>query len=409
MPLIAALTPREHSVTHTDEIVEPVRFDSPTHLVGITAPTPSALHAYGLAREFRRRGVPVVIGGPHATALPEEASRHADAIVIGEAEDTWPHVLDDVRRGKLQHVYVSTRQASLTGMPAPRWDLIRGRRYGKSVTIATRGCPHRCDYCSIPLLYGPGTVRYRPVDEVVREVATSPTRAVVLWDDNLGANPRYAKELFRALAPLKKWWTSQCTANAARDEEFVELAARSGCKALFLGLESISQDSLEATNKAHNRVDTYYRLIANLHRYGIAVHLGIMFGFDQDDPGIFRRTAHFLDDAYVDVATVSMVVPMPGTPTFRRLNADGRILTTDWSKYNGKKHCVFEPALMSPQTLEAGTEWVARRFYSLRSITRRLSHSGAGIWWNLPRNLGYMLANLLNAGPSCDPDQPTSV
>jgi radical SAM superfamily enzyme YgiQ (UPF0313 family) len=397
MPLIAALTPPEHSVSHTDEIVEPVQFDVASDIVGITAPTPSALHAYRLAREFRQRGVAVVIGGPHVTALPEEAARHADAVVVGEAEDTWPRVLDDSRHAKLETVYVSTRRAPLAGMPSPRWDLIKGRRYGKSVTIATRGCPHRCDYCSIPLLYGPGTMRYRPVDEVAREVATSPTRAVVLWDDNLGANQNYAKELFRALAPLKKWWTSQCTANAARDEEFVELAARSGCKALFLGLESVSQESLEAANKGHNRVDNYCRLIANLHRHGIAVHLGIMFGFDQDDPGIFRRTADFLDDACVDVATISMVVPMPGTPTFRRFHAEGRILTTDWSKYDGKKHCVFEPALMSPSQLEAGTEWVARRFYAPGSIARRLAGSRAGIWWNLPRNVGYMLAGLANA------------
>ncbi len=128
-----------------------------------------------------------------------------------------------------------------------------------------------------------------------------------------------------------------------------------------------------------------------------------MFGFDQDDVGIFRRTAQFLDETCVDVATVSMVVPMPGTPTFRRLSADGRILTTDWSKYDGKKHAVFEPALMSPAELEAGTEWVARRFYSPRSIVRRLAGSRAGVWWNLPRNVGYMLAGLSNAGPSWDP------
>jgi radical SAM superfamily enzyme YgiQ (UPF0313 family) len=405
MPLIAALTPREHSVLHTDEIVDRVRFDEPADLVGITAPTPSALHAYRLAHEFRRRGVPVVLGGPHATALPEEASQHADAVVVGEAEDTWLRVLEDAQRGKLQDVYVSTRQASLAGMPAPRWDLIKGRRYGKSVTIATRGCPHRCDYCTIPLLYGPGTMRYRPIDEIVREVATSPTRAVVFWDDNIGANPRYAKELFRALTPLKKWWTSQCTANAARDEEFVSLAARSGCKALFLGFESISQESLQATNKAHNRVDDYRRLIEQLHSNRVAVHLGIMFGFDQDDVGIFRRTADFLDETAVDVATISMVVPMPGTPTFRRMDADGRILTKDWSRYDGKKHCVYEPARMSPATLEAGTEWVARRFYSPGSIVRRLKKSGAGLWWNLPRNVGYMIANSLNAGPSWDPGQ----
>jgi radical SAM superfamily enzyme YgiQ (UPF0313 family) len=403
MPLIAALTPREHTVTHTDEIVDAVRFDVTADLVGITTPTPSALHAYRLARAFRRRGIPVVIGGPHATALPHEAARHADAVVVGEAEDTWPRILDDARRRRFEPIYTSTRRASLAGMPAPRWDLIKGRRYGKSVTIATRGCPHRCDYCSVPLLYGPGTMRYRPVDEVVREVATSPTRAVVFWDDNIGANPRYAKELFQALTPLGKWWTSQCTANAARDEELIALAARSGCKALFLGFESISQASLERTNKAHNRVVDYQRIIANLHRHGIAVHLGVMFGFDEDDVGIFRRTAAFLEEACVDVATVSMVVPMPGTPTFHQLNADQRILTTDWSRYDGKKHCVFEPARMSPRELEAGTEWVARRFYSTRSIVRRLSGSQAGVWWNLPRNVGYMFAGLWNAGPSWDP------
>jgi radical SAM superfamily enzyme YgiQ (UPF0313 family) len=405
MPLLAALTPAEHTVSHTDEIVDAVRFDEPADLVAITTPTPSALHAYHLAREFRRRGVPVVIGGPHATALPDEAARHADAVVVGEAEDTWPRVLDDARRGRFEPLYISTRKASLAGMPAPRWDLIKGRRYGKSVTIATRGCPHHCDYCSIPLPYGPGSMRYRPVDEVVREVATSPTRAVVFWDDNIGANPHYAKQLFQALTPLGKWWTSQCTANAARDEEFVALAARSGCKALFMGFESISQESLESTNKAHNRVADYRRIIASLHRHGVAVHLGVMFGFDADDVRIFRRTAAFLDEACVDVATVSMVVPMPGTPTFRRMNADGRILTTDWSKYDGKKHCVFQPERMSPRELEAGTEWVARRFYSVRSIVRRLAGSRAGVWWNLPRNVGYMLAGILSSAPFTSPNE----
>ena len=392
MPLLAALTPAEHDVYHTDEIVEPVDFDRPADLVGITAPTPSALHAYGLADEFRRRGVPVVLGGPHATALPDEALDHADAVVTGEAEDTWPRVLDDVVRGSPAGIYRSTGTASLAGMPSPRWDLIKGRRYGKAVTIATRGCPHRCGYCTIPLLYGPGRVRYRPIPEIVAEVTRAPTRAVVFWDDNIGANPRYAKDLFRALAPLGKWWTSQCTLQAARDDELVRLAAASGCQALFLGLESISQASLDATGKAHNRVNDYGAVIERLHRHGIAVHLGIMFGFDEDDRGIFERTVEFLEETCVDVVTVSMVVPMPGTPVFQRFRAEGRILTEDWSRYDGKQHCVFQPKHMSPEDLVAGTEWVARRFYSLGSIYRRLRGSRAGVWWNVPRNLGYHLS-----------------
>jgi len=392
MPLIAALTPREHDVYHTDEIVERLDLERPADLVGITAPTPSALHAYEVADAFRRRRVLVVMGGPHATALPEEAAEHADAVVVGEAEDTWPRLLEDAAAGRLERLYRSTHRASLDGLPAPRWDLIKGRHYGRSVTIATRGCPHRCDYCTIPLLYGPGTMRYRPVDEVVREVAHSPTRAVVFWDDNIGANPRYSKELFR-----------QCTATAARDEEFQRLAAASGCKALFMGFESISQASLDSANKGHNRVAGYRELIRSLHQHGIAAHLGIMFGFDEDDRGIFRRTVEFLEEASVDVTTMSMVVPMPGTPTFQRWQAEGRILTTDWSKYDGKKHCVFRPARMSPEELVAGTEWASRRFYSLRSITCRMWGSRVGVWWNLPRNLGYHLALRRYPEPGWDP------
>lgn len=391
MPLLAGLTPREHDVFHTDEIVEPVRFDAPADLVGITANTPSALHAYALADEFRRRRVPVVLGGPHPTALPDEALEHADAVVVGEAEDTWPRLLEDAARGSLARVYRSTGRERLDGLPPPRWDLIKGRRYGKAVAIATRGCPHRCDYCTIPLLYGP-KMRYRPVDEVAREVALSPGKALVLWDDNIGASPAYAKDLFRALAPLRRWWTSQCTARAADDDEFLALAARSGCKALFLGLESISQGSLEGAQKGHNSVASYRSLLARFHRHGIAVHAGIMFGFDEDDVGIFERTVDFLDEIALDVATISMVVPMPGTPSFRKLEAEGRILTRDWSRYDGKRHCVYRPALMSPEELVAGTEWAARRFYSWGSIARRLGRSRCGVWWNLPRNVGYKLA-----------------
>src|SRR5258705_1370892 len=207
MPLIAALTPREQDVHHTDEIVERLDLDRSADLVVITAPTRSALHAYEVADAFRRRRIPVVIGGPHATALPEEAAEHADAVVVGEAEDTWPRLLEDAAARRLERFYRSTHRTSLDGQPAPRWDLIKGRRYGKSVTIATRGCPHRCDYCTIPILYGP-KMRYRPIDEVVREIAHAPGKALVLWDDNIGANPKYAKDLFRALAPLRRFWTS---------------------------------------------------------------------------------------------------------------------------------------------------------------------------------------------------------
>ena len=391
MPLLAAWTPKHWEISHTDEIVQPVDFDKRLDVVGITANTPVAPHAYGLAREFRRRGVTVVIGGPHATLMPEEVAQHADATVVGEGELVWPQLLADYECGELKRIYRSCTLPDLKRMPAPRWDLIKGRAYGRGVTIATRGCPFACDYCSIPQMYQ-RRMRYRPVGEVADEIRRMPGRALVFWDDNLGADRAYAKELFAAIAPMKCWWTSQCTADVAFDEEFMSLAARSGCKALFLGLETISQPSLNLANKRHNRADEYREVIRRFHAHGIAVQAGAVFGFDHDDRTIFRTTAEFYRSAGLDSATISVLVPFPNTPLFKRLDAEGRILTRDWSKYNGKKDVVFQPALMSARELLMGMEWAARQFYSIPSIVERMARSRTGLWWNIARNTGYHLA-----------------
>jgi len=391
MPLLAACTPDHWEVSHTDEIVQQVDFNKDVDLVGITANTPAAPHAYALAREFRRRGVTVAIGGPHATLLPEEVAQHADAVVVGEGELVWPELLADFERGELKPIYQSCALPDLQKMPPPRWDLIKGRTYGKGVTIATRGCPFACDYCTIPQMYQ-RRMRYRPVGEVVGEIRRMPGRALIFWDDNIGANRAYAKELFAAIAPLKRWWTSQCTADVALDDEFLSLASRSGCKALFLGLETISQASLDIANKRHNRASEYGGVIRRFHGHGIAVQAGVVFGFDHDDRSIFRATVDSYRSAGLDSATISVLIPFPGTPLFKRLDAEGRILTRDWSKYNGKKDVVFQPALMSPDELLMGMEWAARQFYSPASIIERMARSRTGLWWNIPRNLGYHLA-----------------
>jgi radical SAM superfamily enzyme YgiQ (UPF0313 family) len=391
MPLLAAHTPDDWEVGHTDEIVQSVDFDRQVDLVAITANTPAAPHAYELAREFRRRGVAVVIGGPHATLMPDEAARHADSVVVGEGETVWPQLLSDFERSELKQFYRPCTLPDLRNMPAPRWDLIKGRVYGKGVTIATRGCPFACEYCAIPQMYK-RRMRFRPVAEVATEIKRMPGRALVFWDDNLGANRAYAKELFTAIAPLKRWWTSQCTADVAYDDEFMSLAARSGCKALFLGLESISQTSLNVANKRHNRAAGYGEVIRRFHAHGIAVQAGVVFGFDQDDRTIFRTTVDFFRSAGLDSATISVLIPFPNTPLFQRLDSQGRILTRDWSRYNGKKDVVFEPAMMSPHELLMGMEWAARQFYSIPSIIERMARSKTGLWWNIARNIGYHLA-----------------
>lgn len=391
MPFIAALTPPGVDIHHTDEIVEPVDFQREADLIAITCNTPSANRVYRLADEFRRRGRKVVLGGPHVTALPDEAMTHADAVVIGEAEEIWARVVEDFRQGEWQQIYQG-EPADLRGLPHARRDLIEKRSYGRGVTFATRGCPNHCGYCSISLMYGRGQ-RRRPVHEVAQEVASIPGRAVVFWDDNLTADRRYALELCRAIAPYRKWWTSQTTIKVASDAELLAAAADSGCKAFFIGLESISQDSLDSQGKGFNQVSLYEQAISNLHRHGIAVQVGTMFGLDGDDPGVFERTLRYYREIGVDSATVSIAAPMPGTSFFAQLEQEGRILARNWDKYNGKVDAVFQPKRMSPQELERGVSWFADEFYSVPSILDRLLlKSRVGLWWNLPRNVGYRLA-----------------
>jgi radical SAM superfamily enzyme YgiQ (UPF0313 family) len=397
VPLLAALTPPEIEVRHTDEIIHEVDFASPADLVAITCCTPAAPHAYEIARRFRERGIPVVLGGPHPTLLPAEAQAHADAVVVGEAEESWPRLIEDFRAGCLQPLYRAEALPSLCGLPHARRDLLSGRWYSKGVLIATRGCPNTCEYCTLPHLYH-RKLRFRPVQEVAREVAAIKGKPIVFWDDNLAADPAYAKEMFRAITPYKKWWTAQATMQIAEDDELLRLAAESGCKAFFIGFESFSQQSLDAIGKGFNRVRDYRDVVAKLHTYGIAIQAGIMLGFDQDGPDVFARTVEAARAIGIDNATISLVVPFPGTRLFARFEREGRILTRDWSKYNGKTDVVFRPRLMAPEVLQAGFEWTRREFYSWGSIWSRLSRSRTGLEWNLLRNVGYHRAAYRRGG-----------
>ena len=392
MPLLAALTPGDVEIHHTDEIVSEVNFSRAVDLVGITTTTCSAPHAYEIADEFRRRGVAVVFGGPHPTLLPHEAARHADSVLIGEAEGVWPTLIRDFQEGRLKRFYRAAVAPSLAGLPWARRELIERRAYGRGVLIATRSCPYACGYCMLPHFYH-HQYRCRPTEEVIAEAASIQEKALIFWDDNIIGNLDYARELFRRLIPLRKRWTSQATFNIVNHDDLVRLAAASGCEALFIGLESISADSLRETGKAFNKPRRYLEGIKKLHDAGIAVQTGLVFGFDHDDVTVFERTLAFLEKAGVDVASIGSLTPFPGTPIFRKLEEEGRILTRDWSKYNARTDVVFRPRQMTPDQLQAGVEWATKQFYSLSSICRRLlARSRTGLWWNIPRNLGYKIA-----------------
>jgi radical SAM superfamily enzyme YgiQ (UPF0313 family) len=419
MPLLAALTPDHWTVTHTDEIIHSVDTRQQTDLVGITAATPGAPHAYDLARAFRASGVPVVLGGPHATLMPYEAAQHVDIVVVGEAELIWAHVLNDLEHQRVyppgQHllsadipdmtvevlqngarIYRCGIPASLKELPHAKRNLIHNGGWNqwwatRGAIIATRGCPHRCDYCTIPVMYPRAQhMRFRPVEEVAAEIASIPDKGIVFWDDNIGANLSYAKALFRAIAPLNKWWTSQTTMLSIQDDEFLALATASGCKALFVGLESVNQQALNKAHKGHNHVRDYHRLMERFHAHGIALQAGVIFGFDQDDRDIFARTVDVLGEIGLDNATISLLVPYPGTPAYAQLHSEARIIDHNWRHYNGKTHVVYRPRQMTPDQLLAGYEWAKTQFYSPQHIFKRLSISQTGLWWNIPRNLGYM-------------------
>ncbi len=390
MPYLAAFVPSHWKVLHVDEAVEPVDPETSADLVAITFHTPSAPHAYDLAARFRQRGILVVLGGPHVTLLPDEAQAHADVIFLGEAEYTWPRFLADFATGNHRARYCSEPPA-LDKAPMSRQELFHRRDHTAGVLFATRGCVHRCDFCTLAVMYQ-RRVRQRPVGAVAREYASFRGKVVILWDDNIAGDPEYAKDLFRALAPHRKWWSSQASVQAADDEEFLELAARSGCKHLFIGLESISQASVNEVSKTFNRVDEYARAIERIHAHGISVQAGIVFGFDNDTEAIFGETLNFLEATGVQNATFNILTPFPGTRLYARLEAEGRILTRDWSKYNGRGDVVFQPRHMSPGALLAGYQYANRRFYSWGSAYKRLLRSPVQLSWTLPLNLAYMLA-----------------
>lgn len=391
MPYLAAFVPAHWQVIHVDEAVESVDLSLQIDLVAITFHTPSAFHVYALAAAFRQRGIPVALGGPHVTLMPEEAREHADVIFVGEAEVTWPRFLREFEAGQYAREYRSIQPPSLDDAPPARQDLYHRRDRTSGRLFATRGCVFGCDFCTLAVTYQ-RKVRKRPVMAVAAEYASFPGRVIIFWDDNLANDRDYAKDLFRAIAPYKKWWSSQASIQAGQDDEFLELAAGSGCKQLFIGLESVCQASMNQVHKGFNRVENYARVIERIHAHGIAVQAGIVFGFDSDTEAVFDETLDFMESVGIQNATFNILTPYPGTVLYRRLEAEGRILTRDWSKYNSRGDVVFQPRNMNPETLLAGYRYANRRFYSASSLYRRLSHSPVGLWWTLPLNLAYGLA-----------------
>jgi len=390
---VAAAMPPDVETQIVDEDVEPIPFDTDADIVGISFMTYNALRAYELADHFRHvRGKTVIFGGFHPTFMPDEAIAHADAICIGEAEKSVPLMISDYRSGCLKKFYESG-PIDLKGLPIPNRKLIQSSAYITPFAVqATRGCPNHCKFCSVSA-FARHRHRVRPVNEVIEELRTLGNR-LLFMDDNIVAEPEYAKELFAKMIPLKKKWVSQGGIQMADDPELLRLAAASGCNGLFVGLESISQKTLNTANKSGNRASDYASAIRRMHGAGIGVFAGFVFGLDGDRPDIFRRTLEFMYESRIDLVQITIQTPFPGTALFDDLDRSGRIFDKNWCHYDFG-HVVFEPRHMSAKILLAGSNWVRANFYSWSSTALRLARMfsfmppATMLSAAIPLNLGY--------------------
>ena len=373
---VASAIPRDrYEIVLTDENIESIDFDLKVDLVGISAMTCFVNRGYEIADAFRERGVPVVMGGVHPSFMPQEALRHCDAVVIGEAELVLPKLLDDLEQGDMRGPYKSDRLHPMENLPTPRYDLIKKHRYVNSTFVQTsRGCHQGCTFCAEPLMNGL-KFRYRPVDEVMREVDNCGSRIISINDADFFGTPERPKQVMRALKGRGIHWQAGVTSKLAQDDRMLELAAESGCTLLSIGFESISRKTLESVHKHVNRPETFAALVEKVHSYGIMVFGLFMFGFDGDDPSVFEETARFNIGANYDACAYSVLTPYPGTLTWYEMKKANRIVSFDWSKYD-QGNVVYRPAGMSSDELRLGQIFAYETFYRPSSIMRRFPVRG---------------------------------
>lgn len=401
---LAALVPPEldPEFMMVDEGIADVPDRLDVDLVAMTVITGTAPRAYELSQRFRASGLPVVLGGPHVTLMPQEAQLNADAICTGYAEESWPQLLRDFAAGRMKPRYDQAPDFQLTNLPFARRDLFDKRKFlTQAVFEATRACAHGCEFCVSPSAWGRKQFQ-KPVEHVVEDIRRVGKRRILFIDLNLISDRAYARELFTALVPLNIRWFGLSTSLIGRDPELMELMARSGCTGLLIGFETISTANLKSVRKGFNTPDLYAKLIADLHRLGISIQGCFVFGNDGDTVETFAETADFVLETGIDLPRFAMLTPFPGTPLYARLESQGRILTRDWELYDGQ-HAVFQPKTMTVSELETGHEKAWRTVYSWKAVARRVARARSQMPLALAANLGYRFyAHNLHTHYNCD-------
>jgi radical SAM superfamily enzyme YgiQ (UPF0313 family) len=390
LPILASLTPSDVEVSFTDDLLTPIHLErglKEVDLVGITVLTKTALRTYRIAEAYQKKGIPVVLGGIHPTALPDEAGKHADSVVIGEAEEIWPHLVEDARMRRLKPLYKAPGFTDPSRIPRPRREILPRKGYFPvDVVQVSRGCPFHCEFCSVRNFFG-DTYRVRPVAQVIDEIKTLRHRLIVFNDDNLFGHPSSSRELLKALIPLKKRWVGQISLSALKEVNHIEMLSRSGCMGLLIGFETLSKDALKRSRKDQNDPKEYGEIIDRLHRFGIAIWGAFIFGFDEDEPSVFETTVSFAIRSKLFSAAFAILTPYPGTSFDHRIRQEKRLVEDPWWLLERPEDSAphFLPARMSREVLREGWRRVWKEFYSHPSMLKRFQ-------WNYPSTLINRLA-----------------
>ena len=391
--ILASLS-QGHDITVIDAEWDPVPYDKDFDIVGITVTTFVSQRAYEMASKFRFTGAKVVLGGVHASIMPEECLKHANAVVVGEAEYVWKNVLEDAAAGELKKVYRAPHPTDMREVPKIRRDLLKELTWFTSVE-ATRGCPNKCRYCYLPSVPW-NTHRKRPVNVVAEEIDNLPQKAFIFVDENIFGDRDYAVNLFKAIAPYKKLWLVQAPTDIERDDALLDAMGQGGCFNVLVGFQSFNKKSLETAKVHHNRVEKYQTLVKKLHERWIVVSGFFLFGFDLDGPDIFEDTVEIIREIDIDDANMFILTPYPGTPLYHQFKNEGRLLNKVDCTHFAWSNAVFQPKQMSPEELEQGVRWAYDALYPY--FRKKLKHVLWNQWWRFLRNpkfgLGVIRGNL---------------
>lgn len=365
---IAGITPNEHDVEMVDERYEDINFEKNYDIVGISCLTYNSLRGYEISKKFRSKGTTVVIGGYHASLMPDETKQHCDSIVIGEAEYTWPRLLEDFKNKKLKPIYKSDKLVKPEDIPPARHDI--GSYTIREAIQASRGCPTGCEFCAMQKIEGP-VFRGRPVDHIIDEMKSIKSKHIFFADASLTISPPYSRSLFKEMASLNKKFYCFGNINVlSRDDEFLELSRKAGVVHWYVGIESVTQENINQAGKTTNKVENYAKAIRKIKNNGMDVTGFLMFGFDHDTKESFKKTLDAIYEWDLDSASFSIITPYPGTRLFERFEKEGRITNYDWSRYEEGK-INYKPTMLTEEELMDGIRYVARDFFSIKQSFKR--------------------------------------